>query len=664
MKNTDIKEIVENYKSGKLDIAEREITKLIKKIPNNHFLYNLLGAILLGQKKLDDAIKFFKKSIKISSNYADPYNNIAGIYAQKKNYNEAINFFKKAILINPNLSEAHYNMGNSLFEVQKYNEAISSYNQAIKINPNYANAYNNLGNVFKALNDLTNAINCYEKTIKIDGNNFNAYNNLSFLYCDIGKIENAYKCFEKLSKLKPDNILYKINNALLLMPMYKSAKEIDIYRNKFLEGLKLIEKYNYNSDQPGNEIELNFYYLAYHNKNNLEVMKKLSKLFRKIIPSLNYTSKNLLKKRTKKKIKIGFISQYLTDHTVGKLFGGFVKNLNNDEFDTIVFHAPDTKDSLIKNEIDAKVDKVIQLDKKIQQQQFQVEKENLDIIFYPDIGMSPTTYFLAFSRLAPVQITSWGHTETTGIDTIDYFLSSTTIEEKNANKNYSENLICLSQFPSFFEIPKNILDLKSRLELNLPTDAHLYGCPQSLFKLHPDFDKILAEILSKDNKGYVVLIGNDGKNKYWSEILKERWKNKYDIINKKVIFTKRLTLHEFFSLSNCVDVLLIPLHFGGGNTSIEAMIFGTPSVTMPKNHLRTNITAGIYKQMKISNPPIVNSPEEYVNLALELAKNKKKNNSLREISKKAAKRYLFNNNKVLKEFEDFLKKVHVKSQLR
>ena len=49
--------------------------------------------------------------------------------------------------------------------------------------------------------------------------------------------------------------------------------------------------------------------------------------------------------------------------------------------------------------------------------------------------MSPTTYFLAFSRLAPVQIASWGHTETTGIDTIDYFLSTTLFEEKMPIKN-------------------------------------------------------------------------------------------------------------------------------------------------------------------------------------------------------------------------------------
>ena len=119
---------------------------------------------------------------------------------------------------------------------------------------------------------------------------------------------------------------------------------------------------------------------------------------------------------------------------------------------------------------------------------------------------------------------------------------------------------------------------------------------------------------------------------------------------------------KFFSLSNCVDVLLIPLHFGGGNTSLEAMIFGTPSITMPENHLRTNITAAIYKQMKIINPPITKSTEKYIDLAFKLAKDSKKNNSLREKSKKAANKYLFKSHKTLKEFEHFLIKVHRKAK--
>ena len=67
--------------------------------------------------------------------------------------------------------------------------------------------------------------------------------------------------------------------------------------------------------------------------------------------------------------------------------------------------------------------------------------------------------------------------------------------------------------------------------------------------------------------------------------------------------------------------------------------------------------------MKISKPPIVQSSKEYINLAIELAQDDKKNLSLREESKTAANKYLYNNLKALKEFEQFLEETHVTAQL-
>ena len=364
-----------------------------------------------------------------------------------------------------------------------------------------------------------------------------------------------------------------------------------------------------------------------------------------------------------KKIKIGFISEFLTRHTIGKLFGGLIKNVDRKKFDIIIFHTHKTKKSLIKNEIDNHSNKVINLSNRIKEQHEQIEKENLDIIFYPEIGMSPITYFLAFARLAPVQIVSWGHPETTGINTIDYFLSSTLLEPNNVKKKYSERLICLSQFPLYYEPPKKLGPLKNRKDLKLPENVRLYGCPQSLFKLHPDFDLILAEILFQDPEGYVVLIGGEGKEKYWSKILKKRWSKNFSILNKKVLFTNRLSLLEFISLCKCVNVLLDPLYFGGGNSFLESLVVGTPSITMPGTHLKSNITAAAYKQMKILNPPIVQSAKEYIHLAVKLAHDSKNNLSLREESKIAANKHLYNNLKALKEFERFLEEAHEIAQL-
>ena len=137
----------------------------------------------------------------------------------------------------------------------------------------------------------------------------------------------------------------------------------------------------------------NFFRLAYHARDNLELMKNTADLFRQIIPSINYVSKNIDKQKKQKKIRIGFISEFLTQHTIGKLFGGLIKHIDKKKFDVIIFHTYKTKKGLIKDEIDNCSNKVINLSNRIKEQHEQVEKENLDIIFYPDIGMSPTTYF-------------------------------------------------------------------------------------------------------------------------------------------------------------------------------------------------------------------------------------------------------------------------------
>ena len=111
-----------------------------------------------------------------------------------------------------------------------------------------------------------------------------------------------------------------------------------------------------------------------------------------------------------------------------------------------------------------------------------------------------------------------------------------------------------------------------------------------------------------------------------------------------------------------MDVLLDPLHFGGGNSVLEAMMVGTPTVTMPDTYLRTNVAAAAYKQMKISKPPIAQSPKEYIDLAIKLAQDNQKNRSLRKKLKTEANKYLYKNSKVLSEFEKFLEEANLAAQ--
>ena len=650
------------YKLGKFHDAIDSCQRAIKIKPSFAEAYNNLGLAFKELGKFNDAIDSYQRAIKIKPSFTEAYNNLGLVFEELGKFNDAIDSYQRAIKINPEYAEAYNNLGVTFKELGKFNDAIDSYQRAIKINPEYVEAYNNLGNVYDINENVDEAILNYKKAVKIDANFAEAYSNLGNLLKEIGKVDEARNCENKLLSLKPNDIGYRINTTLSIIPVVNSVEEINFYRNKYQAGLEFLKKNQYITEKPGDTITTNFFHLGYHAKENLELMKNTSDLFTQIIPNINYVSKNIDKPKNQKKIKVGFISEFLTKHTIAKLFGGLIKNIDRKKFDIIIFHTHRTKKSLMKNEIDNHSNKVINLSNRIKEQHEQVEKENLDIIFYPEIGMSPITYFLAFARLAPVQIVSWGHPETTGINTIDYFLSSTLLEPNNIRRKYSERLICLSQFPLYYEPPQNLGPLKNRKDLKLPENIRLYGCPQSLFKLHPDFDSILAEVLDRDPEGRIILIGGEGKKKYWSEILKKRWSKNFPILNKKVLFTNTLSLLEFISLCKCVNVLLDPIHFGGGNSFLETMLVGTPSITMPGTHLKTNIIAAAYKQMKISKPPIVQSSKEYINLAIELAQDDKKNLSLREESKTAANKYLYNNLKALKEFEQFLEEAHTTAQ--
>jgi protein O-GlcNAc transferase len=126
------------------------------------------------------------------------------------------------------------------------------------------------------------------------------------------------------------------------------------------------------------------------------------------------------------------------------------------------------------------------------------------VLVYPEVGLDPMAYFLAFARLAPVQCAWWGHPDTTGIPAIDYFVSSTA-ELPDADKHYSERLVRMQGLGASFmrqhaggDMRRRELRQRLQDQMGLPSSVHLYLCPQALFKFHPSFDDVLIEILAKD----------------------------------------------------------------------------------------------------------------------------------------------------------------------
>ncbi len=150
---------------------------------------------------------------------------------------------------------------------------------------------------------------------------------------------------------------------------------------------------------------------------------------------------------------------------------------------------------------------------------------------------------------------------------------------------------------------------------DLPADATVYLCPQSLFKIHTDMDAPLAEILRRDPKG--VLVAFEGSSSAIAERLRDRWRATFGEALRRVRFLPRVPLGRFLAIVTAADVLLDTWPFGGGNTSYQGFAAGVPIVTLPGRYLRGRGTLAHYRHMGFSDC-VAETPAAYVDIAVRL----------------------------------------------
>jgi len=197
--------------------------------------------------------------------------------------------------------------------------------------------------------------------------------------------------------------------------------------------------------------------------------------------------------------------------------------------------------------------------------------------------------------------------------------------------------------PMFYSKPL----INKETKLSDISNLNKYACPQTLFKILPDFDLVIKKILLTDKKSQIYFIKDQHNS--WYKILQKRWeKNSIDL--SRIYFVDCMTREKFIEFCGNFKVLLDPLYFGAGNSFYESLVYGVPTVTMPNQFMRSRLVTGAYEQMKIENPPVTKNIDDYVETCLDLANNSKLNLKLRDQIIKNSELYLFQNIDALKEF--------------
>ena len=396
------------------------------------------------------------------------------------------------------------------------------------------------------------------------------------------------------------------------------------------------------------------FYLAYQDQNNKQLLEQHGDICTRLMSIWQKkNSQNIPDRAPCKKMHIGIVTNHIHDHSVwNAIVKGWVSKLNADQFEVSIFYLGNVfdKETTFAR---AKVACFINTKQPLLAWVKAILDSNVDALIYPEVGMHTETLHLASMRLAPLQIASWGHPETTGLKTIDYYLSAELMETEDAQNHYVEKVIPLPNLGCYYfplDIKPAEIDLKA---LGLDLQRPILLCPGTPYKYIEQYDAVYVDIV-KDLKGCQLVFFTAA---HWSAFgLETRLRKKFEAakisFDDHVKFIPWLNRGEFFGLMSKATVYLDTIGFSGFNTAMQAIECNLPIVTMKTAYLRGNLAAAPLSLMKISDL-VVNNEQEYINQVIKLATDEK---YLKQIKGQieARKHCLFKDKSVIQKLEQFL----------
>ncbi len=246
--------------------------------------------------------------------------------------------------------------------------------------------------------------------------------------------------------------------------------------------------------------------------------------------------------------------------------------------------------------------------------------DRLHAIIYPEIGMDPVTVRLAALRLAPVQCVSWGHPDTSGLPTIDYFLSSDLMEPPDGNDAYTEQLVRLPNL-SIYYTPCEFSGIDiDRDHFGLRPESVLYHCCQTLFKYLPQYDEIFPRIALQAGDCQ-FLFSSLPEISIAVEQFHMRINRAFSRFNLNaddyVVFLPHLDQVKYNALNKMCQVFLDPIGWSGCTSTLEAVDCNLPVVAFPSLLMRGRESGAILSMMDVKET-IAISVDDYVGLAIKL----------------------------------------------
>jgi predicted O-linked N-acetylglucosamine transferase (SPINDLY family) len=619
----------------------------------------------------------------------------AQLLFQQERFEEAEAEFARAEQIKPNIIEARYNLGNQVFERGDFDAASRHYEAYTRRRPQDVQGWINFGLSLARAGELARARSALQKAVALapalakpivllalvlkDGGAADAEQipvlrravelapdalamHLQLACClfneqDFAGAKQHLRCVRQLD---PDNLTarwlqFQMPDAVVAPNEEARAAFLARWRT----GITAFENLDWNDPanaRQASEIATSAtsFYLGYLGQPLVEEQQRNAAVLRKLAMAAGWTrNETAATPIGRKRRRIAVFASALSARSVSLVWSSTLLALDPDAFEYGVFCQSIAEDDVGRSWRE-RARQIVAGRRTVEAWIDALRAFQPDVLLFCDIGMNRIAQAVASVRHAPVQIATWAHPMTTGIATLDYFLSADAFEPDDTAGHYSETLVRLPRLGSYLDPPAAPALPR---EPDGASRAVRLLCTQSADKLHGGHDALFAQILSAAPTAQLDIICS--KPAHVAAELAARLRGAF--AKQGLDFDSRCRVHAgqpadaYARFLAAADVCLDSLDFSGCLTSLDALWHELPIVCLPGEMMRGRQTYGMLHLLGL-NELIAGDLAEYVAISARLAQDAGWRQAL-SARIRARKNELYRDRSVVVALADFLRDV-------
>jgi protein O-GlcNAc transferase len=490
------------------------------------------------------------------------------------------------------LAEAYDDLGLAYLWSSEFVAARSAFETALTLAPQVAEYHYNLGTVLRVQEDVGEAIASFDRAIALEPEHARARWAKSLAYAS---------------------------------PFPDSAASAESARIKIMLGLEEFSRWSHGRVLQGEHI-VGFnspFYLSYQEQDNRPIFERYGSLcVRAMGYALNGRRYALpgAARPASGRMRIGVVSADIREHSVWfALIKGWFEHFDRNRFEIGIFSLTTTPDRETEW-AQSHADFFVSGPKTVHQWVESISAVKPTVLIYPAIGLDVLTLQLASLRLAPTQINTWGHPETSGLPTIDLYLSGENFEPIDAQQFYSERLVPLINLGNCYGGRVQHAVEPDFAALGIDPGRPILICSGTPYKYQVEHDCVLTQITRQIDGSQLIFFRQRPES--MSDLLEARLHAAFSRAGldfaRHVRFIPTQPLQMFHGLLGRANIALDTIGFSGYNTAVQAIESGLPLVTREGRFLRGRLASGILRRLGMTGL-VAQTAAEYISLAVKLA---------------------------------------------